>query len=105
MNYSDGKFGFSVQKKLYLKCGGTPLGQGVSFYVWKEFCAEVGWVRQRKQVEYFDLTFDISAPPGHLPHGVFLWGLGFLGGEYAGMDISSVEMGGAFFSRLTNCRL
>ncbi|TYQ29321.1 GUN4 domain-containing protein [Pseudanabaena sp. UWO311] len=41
VNYSDGKFGFSVQKKLWLECGGKigEYDQGV----WREFAARVGW--------------------------------------------------------------
>lgn len=39
--YSDGKFGFSVQKELWLQCGGKIYEW--NYEVWKEFGEKVGW--------------------------------------------------------------
>ena len=41
VNYSEGKFGFSVQKIVWLECGGK-VGK-YNYGVFKEFAAKVGW--------------------------------------------------------------
>ncbi|BBC24079.1 GUN4 domain-containing protein [Pseudanabaena sp. ABRG5-3] len=41
VHYSDGRFGFSIQKKIWLECGGT-IGK-YDYKVWKKFAAKVGW--------------------------------------------------------------
>ena len=64
VRHSNGKFGFSVQTKLYLDCGGVADG---SYHeeAWDKFCEANGW-----QVEgtYASVRFDVSSPIGHLPH-------------------------------------
>ena len=75
MRYSNGKFGFSVQKDIYLKCGGIPDGK-YHKKAWENFCAEIEW---KKGGKWVSVTFDTSAPGGHLPFwrfwidGVFGW--------------------------------
>jgi hypothetical protein len=82
VQHSEGKFGFSVQKEIYVEeCGGIPDGK---FYKesWNRFCHENGW--QRDGI-YLDIKFDISAPSGHLPicGGRRHWRRwGFLGDRY-----------------------
>jgi len=76
VEHSNGKFGFSVQKEIYHKLGGT---EKYDKGVWKRFGDEVGW-RQRKflfkeWLSYDNLTFDLSTIyKGHLPalEGKFL---------------------------------
>ncbi|HAJ64633.1 MAG TPA: hypothetical protein DCP31_39835, partial [Cyanobacteria bacterium UBA8543] len=68
LNYSNGHFGFSVQKSLW--------GQGpdltINFFWW------VGWLEQRSwgngaQGEYrLKASFEITAPKGHLPRLVLI---------------------------------
>lgn len=56
--YSEGRFGFSVQKKIYEeKCGGISNGKYDSKALLK-FLDEVGWK---------ELRYDILSPKGHLP--------------------------------------
>ncbi|MBW4660492.1 MAG: GUN4 domain-containing protein [Drouetiella hepatica Uher 2000/2452] len=69
VKYGDGKFGFSVQKKIWQRCG-SPQEDNKQ---WKKFGVEVGW-RSRgimgmgsSWIRYSDVTFDTSAPEGHLP--------------------------------------
>ena len=66
VKYSNGKFGFSVQKDIYLKCGGIPDGKyhRESF---EKFGDLVKWRKNKRWV--FDVTYDTSAPSGHLPLG------------------------------------
>ncbi|NJL47990.1 MAG: TIR domain-containing protein [Leptolyngbyaceae cyanobacterium SM2_5_2] len=45
VKYSQGKFGFSVQKQIYVECGGKLSGMYPGDKVWNEFCDRVGWLR------------------------------------------------------------
>lgn len=75
LDYSNGKFGFSVQKEIYQQVGGTRDFDGNA---WGQFCERVGWVGHRSILfgmlgnESFlahssNITFNINAPIGHLP--------------------------------------
>ncbi|WP_434683698.1 GUN4 domain-containing protein [Pseudanabaena minima] len=46
VHYSNSKFGFSIQKKLWLECGGE-IGK-YDYEVWKKFAAKVGWYHPPK---------------------------------------------------------
>ena len=69
VKYSNGRFGFSVQKLIYLEVGGIPDGR---FYeeAWKKFAARVGWRVKEHWIEYSNVIFNTSAPEGHLPEYV-----------------------------------
>jgi len=68
IKYSNGLFGFSVQKKIYLEVGGKPDGK---YYeeAWKKFGVRVGWRVNTSWIIYTQVTFDTIAPVGHLPCG------------------------------------
>lgn len=68
VKYSNGHFGFSVQKKIYLECGGIPDGQ-YHEEAWDKFCHANGW---KVDDRYTNVTFSTSSPRGHLP----VWGGG-----------------------------
>ena len=64
---SDGKFGFSVQKKIYVDdCGGNPDGQ-YDKNAYNCFADKVGWRVNGIWLYYSEVTFDTTAPIGHLP--------------------------------------
>ena len=65
LEHSKNRFGFSIQKKMYIDCGGIADGQ---YYAeaWHKLCRANGWQQNGKPVE---ATFDIAAPRGHLPLG------------------------------------
>jgi uncharacterized caspase-like protein len=65
---SNGKFGFSVQKKIYAeKCGGQLEGS-YEEKAWNCLGDRVGWRVNGKWMETVQqTTLDISAPSGHLP--------------------------------------
>ncbi|WP_217901596.1 GUN4 domain-containing protein [Pseudanabaena sp. SR411] len=75
MHYSNSKFGFSIQKKLWLECGGE-IGK-YDYEVWKKFAAKVGWYypkiflgdgRWRTYTEFMNGTQNAqSALPASLP--------------------------------------
>jgi uncharacterized caspase-like protein len=62
---SDGRFGFSVQFKIYMGC--TNQAGGNSESTWYCFGDKVGWRVESKWKRYSDLTFSDLAPEGHLP--------------------------------------
>ncbi|MCG8365721.1 MAG: GUN4 domain-containing protein [Pseudanabaenales cyanobacterium] len=67
LEHSGGKFGFSVQKNIYIKnCGGKPDGQ-YDETTWYCFADDVGWRVNQEFISSSQVTFDASAPKGHLP--------------------------------------
>ncbi|WP_244329363.1 GUN4 domain-containing protein [Tolypothrix sp. PCC 7910] len=77
VKYSDGRFGFSIQKEIYLSVGGKPDGK---YYkeAWEKFGDRVGWRVESRWISYTKVTFDTSAHRGHLPSlDAFLAGLVF----------------------------
>ncbi|KAB8331297.1 GUN4 domain-containing protein [Scytonema tolypothrichoides VB-61278] len=69
VKYSDGHFGFSVQKLIYLEVGGIPDGR---FYqqAWEKFAERVGWRVKEHWIESSNVIFNTNAPQGHLPEYV-----------------------------------
>ncbi|RMH74077.1 MAG: protein kinase [Cyanobacteria bacterium J007] len=68
LKYSQGKFGFSIQKKIYHSLGGT---RKHDRKIWRSFCDEIGWRMNGSWLSYSQLPFSLKAPPGNLP-GVWL---------------------------------
>lgn len=72
VEHSNGKFGFSIQKEIYLSVGGKPDGI-FNQSIWRKFSDLVGWVgKDANGCNFFydseeEFTFDISAHKGHLP--------------------------------------
>ncbi|WP_241829353.1 MULTISPECIES: GUN4 domain-containing protein [Desertifilum] len=64
LNYSKGRFGFSVQAQIYRSLGGT---RNYDEKIWEAFGDRTGWCQHTAWLYYSDLTFNLSAPPGHLP--------------------------------------
>jgi hypothetical protein len=64
VKYSGGRFGFSVQAKIYRELGGT---RQYNKRVWNAFGDRVGWRVNNSWIYYKDVTFDLKAPLGHLP--------------------------------------
>lgn len=74
LRYSQGKFGFSVQKEIWERCG-SPTSSNKK---WEKFGEFVGWQKPGflgpHWYHHYELNFDLSAPWGHLPFGTELWG-------------------------------
>ena len=66
VKHSNGKFGFSVQKLIYQSLGGT---QEFNQEITEKFLKKVGLIvnNQPYWSQYDNLTFNLSAPIGHLP--------------------------------------
>jgi hypothetical protein len=75
LEYSKGRFGFSVQGHLWQTTGG---GSNPDWNAWCRFGQHVGWYVKDSWLWWNDLTFSLNAPVGHLPRGgAFMgWGLG-----------------------------
>ncbi|WP_410175073.1 GUN4 domain-containing protein [Nodularia spumigena] len=67
VKYSNGRFGFSVQKRIYQSLGGTRDFNGE---IWSAFGDTVGWRKRGKWFYYKDIIFDLTSPEGHLPFWV-----------------------------------
>ncbi|WP_445300806.1 MULTISPECIES: GUN4 domain-containing protein [unclassified Microcoleus] len=66
VRYSNGRFGFSVQKRIYESLGGTREYHNLE--IWEAFGDRVGWrVNSSKWLHYNDLKFNTQAPIAHLP--------------------------------------
>jgi hypothetical protein len=88
VKYSEGKFGFSVQKRIWQECGSPSSGKA-----WDEFCVRVGW-QDAKATRYL-LYKELKANPQYSPGGEFPFGVCGKGGRVGG-----VLWGGLWFSSL-----
>ena len=85
VKYSGGKFGFSVQKQIYIDCGAKLDGKYPGDKIWDEFCYTVGWRAKVKYIYYSAVKFSMEAPQGHLP--AFL-----LGGRWGWMGSFDIRL-------------
>ena len=73
VKYSNGKFGFSVQKQIWLDVGGKLDGEP-DWYTFTKLGSRVGWRNNDKWLSYDSYTFSkYNAPEGHLPTFRRLW--------------------------------
>ena len=89
--YSDGKFGFSVQKEIYESLGGT---REYNSQVWNSFGDRVGWKKGENWLGDDELTWNLEAPTAHLPRVrgvVVLWGSGVSGWSVRWVSLLSRE--------------
>jgi hypothetical protein len=67
VKYSNGKFGFSVQKQIWLDLGGKLDGE-FDYDTFEKLSLRVGWIKNKINDSYdFTYTFSTNALPGHLP--------------------------------------
>jgi eukaryotic-like serine/threonine-protein kinase len=79
VKYSDKYFGFSIQKKIYLELKADSDNNEIA---WKKFGDRVGWRNKGNWLlSRADVTFEASAPRGHLPTGCGFWEYGVGGWE------------------------
>ena len=101
-HYSEGKFGFSIQKEIYQNLGGT---REYNHEVWIKFSDIVGWIIERWLFKDDDLTYNFNAPKGHLP-SFALWNECRLAGASEGFgDGTSIENVSIIFYRVEACTL
>ena len=95
VKYSQGRFGFSIQKKIWLEVGGK-----VDYETKCKLGDRVGWQQGGTWLNnYDDLTFNQKAAPGHLPYGV----VGSIG--VCGYGVWGLVGEFGLFSRIESCKL
>ena len=72
--YSDGRFGFSVQKDIWEAVGKDG----------DKFDDQVGWSENGKLRQYKELAWELRSPAGHLPIAFWCGGGGCLSGDKQG---------------------
>lgn len=105
VKYSQGKFGFSVQKKIYLDCGAKLDGQYPVDKIWESFGDRVGWRGQGEWLKYSYLKADLHlSPTGEFP---IIAGVVYMddGGKIFYLGQESVEPRGAFLLRTETCEM
>jgi hypothetical protein len=93
VKYSNGKFGFSVQKQIWLELGGKLDGES-DWDTFTKLGLRVGWKKNYEWLDYDSFTFSTNALRGHLPLGMGM-GCGGVWGEWIELCWSSF-----LFSRL-----
>ena len=98
--YSENRFGFSVQKQIWLEEGGK---KGIyDERVYEKFGDRVGWRKDGNWRLYSDLTFSANEVAGHLPLGLSIgWGVGAI--KFVGVQ-GAVEVD-CLFSLVDNCEV
>ncbi len=96
VKYSNSRFGFSVQRRIY-----SELYQIYSdlYKTWSAFGDRIRWRVEGKWLSYQQLTFTLSAPEGHFP-GVFVRWQGGCFNSWRG-DSQLLSL----FSRIETCGL
>jgi serine/threonine-protein kinase len=112
VKHSHGHFGFSVQKRIWLECGGK-----VDYETQCMLGDRVGWRKNGTWVTHRELDFSLNAPRAHFP--TLQWGVD-TGGRFStiranaawnwevyGFGTGGVGASccGAFFSRVQTCQL
>jgi len=95
VRHSNGRFGFSVQKRLWESLGGT---KEANIETWCRFGVRVGWRANHSWLSWSDLSFTSDAPMGQLPA---LVGAGRM--EVCGLGLS--VWFSALASKLTDCNI
>ena len=70
--YSNNRFGFSIQRKIFRELGGT---QAFNFDLWYDFCDRVGWLDTERWRAEDDVSFQSKAALGHHPGDWSYFGL------------------------------
>ncbi|MEO0373086.1 MAG: GUN4 domain-containing protein [Cyanobacteria bacterium P01_A01_bin.17] len=91
LKYSNGHFGFSVQKEIYVECGGVLDGK---FHkeAWYKFCEKSGWMKEEKYIflqkkedgtflGWEAMDYSLDSQKGHLP-----WVVNGVMGGWGGRD-------------------
>lgn len=101
VKYSKGKWGFSIQKQIYVECGAKLDGEYAGNEIWREFCRRVGWGgKGGSYLNYSDLTFDLkNSSTGEFPTLCVGGGWGWV------WSVGLVGVVVGLFSRIQICKL
>jgi predicted NACHT family NTPase len=92
VQYSQGHFGFSAQKQIYVECGATLDGNYPGDRIWEAFGDRVGWRENGDWLLYSDISknLSLSSPEGVFP--CFWWGLMVVGGFWVVFLLSHKDL-------------
>jgi len=90
---SGGRFGFSVQRDIYVDVGGK-LNDPYNWESYVKFSDRIKWREEGEFLDYDQLTFDLTGAIGHLP--------GFFGGRGLGAGFGGFS---SLVPRLANCNI
>ncbi|MBW4509959.1 MAG: GUN4 domain-containing protein [Scytonematopsis contorta HA4267-MV1] len=93
VKYSNRRFGFSVQKRIYQSLGGT---RNYDEKIWYAFGDCIGWRKKGEWLYYEDITFNLTAPEAHLPS---------IGGRFVHGGRGWVVVVSSLASRLVKCNI
>ena len=102
VKYSNGRFGFSVQKRIYESLGGT---REYDKKIWDAFGHSVGWNVNNRWLYYKNLTFYTAAREGKLPLGQRRNYIRTSGGLVFGCVDGMWEGYSSLASRLVECNI
>jgi serine/threonine-protein kinase len=97
VKYSNGRFGFSVQKRIYESLGGSRERE-LDRKIWEAFCDRVGWRVNNRWLDHEYLKFYTHAPGGHLP-------MRCIGERSGGCCIMAGGRYSSLASRLVECNI
>ncbi|CBN57609.1 MULTISPECIES: GUN4 domain-containing protein [Kamptonema] len=94
---SQGRFGFSIQKKIWESVGGHPRA---NYFIYEKFSDKVGWRKEKREewLSYDNLTFDNLEWLGHLP-ALWVVGFGVVGVWVYDVAVEEKELGSGMGSR------
>ncbi|MCC3593546.1 serine/threonine-protein kinase [Microcoleus sp. PH2017_28_MFU_U_A] len=99
VEYSNGRFGFSAQKRIYQSLGGT---SQYDSEIWEKFGDKVGWRKNNEWPHYYELTFSETAVQAHLPvlclYGTYRW-------RSFGVSVGGNEKFSSLASRIVDCNI
>lgn len=94
VKYSNGHFGFSVQKHIYVECGAKLDGKHPGNEIWNKFGDRVGWRKDGNWLSYDNLDPSISSPNAEFP----------LKGTWVG-GRCGIFLAEGLFSRIKTCEV
>jgi serine/threonine protein kinase len=103
IKHSNGRFGFSLQKRIYQSLGGS---REYNSKIWEAFGERLGWIKKgwgrtrgiKGWLYYSDITFNYDAPEAHLPCRChFMW-------TFKELEDGRIVLGGwGLLSRVETC--
>jgi len=95
VNYSNGRFGFSVQKRIWKSVNGNV----------NQFGKRVGWRVESSWIKYAQFTFNLNAPEGHLPEYLQVFGFKWKSGLFGAYWDGHLNRFYTFVSKLEECNI
>nr|WP_230968469.1 GUN4 domain-containing protein [Nostoc sp. WHI] len=99
VKYSDGHFGFSVQKRIWQVVKGTHYANQRTYI---NFCKYVGWYNKSWLLTN-QLTFSTNSPEGHLPGCLLVWLWESFENKFENKKDDWWDIISSLSSKLTNC--